>query len=367
MTKNIIIGLFVLFSALAFAQKPSQKGKAKAKPAKAQASTIQKKSNSSVKKAVGKKLVAGKNKGKKKYTKTAPPVNEAVAPTVQADAVSATALQSVSGSVQGENLGIKQLKKSERPVDGPYKKESLKNTRIIPFAVMRESDVVYSKRVWREIDLREKMNYVFGAPKSRLIDIIIDAVNAGELTAYDATGKKDDVNGDEFSAILSPQQMMAKFADSVLVPILDKEGNTIGTRVKPGEFNPDSVTKFRIKEDWIFDKQRSVFEPRIIGIAPMMKVKAAGQSFDDQPAFWVYFPEARPLFATKAIANRKNDATNLSYDDLFVKRMFSSYIVKESNVEDLRIKDYAQGIDRLYESERIKKELMNYEHDLWSY
>jgi hypothetical protein len=41
--------------------------------------------------------------------------------------------------------------------------------------------------------------------------------------------------------------------------------------------------------------------------------------------------------------------------------------VKESNTEDLRIKDYALGIERLYESERIKKALMDFEHDLWSF
>lgn len=256
---------------------------------------------------------------------------------------------------------------TEKPVDGYFKRETIQNAKVTPFPVMREADVAFSKRIWREIDLREKLNKVLAAPKARLIDIILDAINAGELTAYDPTPRKGDLNGDEFSAILTPQQVMSKLADSVLIPILDSEGNTIGSTIKPGEFNPDSVTKYRLKEDWVFDKQRSVFEPRIIGIAPMIKIKAAGQAFDDQPAFWIYFPEARPLFATKAIANRKNDVTNLSFDDLFVKRIFSSYIVKESNVEDLRIKDYAQGIDKLIESERIKKELMDYEHDLWSY
>jgi gliding motility associated protien GldN len=137
--------------------------------------------------------------------------------------------------------------------------------------------------------------------------------------------------------------------------------------VKAGEFNPDSIIKFRIKEDWIFDKQRSVFEPRIVGIAPMVRISAAGQAFDEQPAFWIYFPEARHLLVTKAVVNRSNDATGLSYDDIFIKRIFSSYIVKESNTEDLRIKDYALGIERLYESERIKKALMDFEHDLWSF
>ncbi len=255
----------------------------------------------------------------------------------------------------------------DRPVDGYYKKTNILNATVTPYANLRELDVMFSKRIWREIDLRDKMNMIFASPKGRLIDIIYDAVMAGELTAYDATSTKEDVNGDEFSTILKPEEAMAKFADSVLVPLFDDEGNQTGTEVRPGEFNPDSIVKFRIKEDWIFDKQRSVFEPRIVGIAPMVKVKAAGQSFDDQPAFWIYFPEVRQILVTKEVTNRTNDATGLSYDDVFMKRLFASYIVKESNPEDLRIKDYAQGIDKLFESDKIKKELMDREHDLWSY
>ncbi len=256
----------------------------------------------------------------------------------------------------------------DKPIDGYYKKTNLLSAKVTPYANLREVDVMFSKRVWREIDLREKMNMIFASPKARLIDILMDAITAGELTAYDASSTKGDVNGDEFSSVLQPEQALSRFADSVLVPIIDpKTGEQTGTQVKAGEFNPDSVVKFRIKEDWVFDKQRSVFEPRIVGIAPMIKIKAAGQSFDEQPAFWIYFPEARPLLATKEVANRKNDATGLSYDDVFMKRLFASYIVKESNPEDLRIKDYAQGIDRLYESERVKKELLNFEHDLWTY
>jgi hypothetical protein len=99
----------------------------------------------------------------------------------------------------------------------------------------------------------------------------------------------------------------------------------------------------------------------------MVKISKAGQAFDEQPAFWIYFPEARNLLVTKAAVNRTNDLAGLSYDDIFMKRIFSSYVVKESNPNDLRIKDYAIGIDKLYESERVKKALMDFEHDLWSY
>ncbi|MGV3510305.1 MAG: gliding motility protein GldN [Sphingobacteriaceae bacterium] len=255
----------------------------------------------------------------------------------------------------------------EKPLDGHYKKDNLLNAKVTPYANLREADVMFQKRVYREIDLREKMNRIYASPKARLIDIIMDAVTAGELTAY-AHPVGGDPNVHEFSTVLKPEEAMGKFADSVLVQQYDANGDPIGNgSMVAGEFNPDSIVKFQIKEDWIFDKQRSIFEPRIIGIAPMVKIKAAGQDLGEQPAFWVYFPEARHTFVTKEVMSRANDATGLSYDDIFMKRLFSSYIVKESNPDDLRIKDYAQGIDRLYEAEKIKKEMLDYEHDLWSY
>ncbi|WPU95149.1 gliding motility protein GldN [Mucilaginibacter sabulilitoris] len=255
----------------------------------------------------------------------------------------------------------------ERPLDGYYKKNNILNAKVTPLPNLRENDVVFAKRVWREIDIREKMNQYMASPKSRLIDILLNAISAGELTAYDPTPTKDDPGGDAFTVPLSAGGAKSKMADSSVVDRFDKDGNKIGSELRAGEFNPDSVVKFRIKEDWVFDKQRSVFEPRIVGIAPLVKPKAGNLDLDYQPAFWVYFPEARPILATKEVVSRNSDATGLSFDDIFMKRIFTSYIVKESNDKDERIKDYAQGIDKLYESERIKKSLMDWELNLWSY
>jgi gliding motility associated protien GldN len=259
----------------------------------------------------------------------------------------------------------------ERPLDGYYKKDNILNAKVTPLPNLRENDVAFAKRVWREIDVREKMNQYLASPKRRLIDVLLDAITAGELTAYDPTpGKKDDPGGDSFLTPLGAGQAQGRMAsDSSVVNKLDKDGNVVSSSMVAGEFNPDSVVKFRIKEDWVFDRQRSVFEPRIIGIAPLIKPKVANAdiNIDYQPAFWVYFPEARPILATKEVASRNNDATGLSFDDVFMKRIFTSYIVKESNDKDERIKDYAQGIDKLYESDRIKKSLMDWELNLWSY
>ena len=202
-----------------------------------------------------------------------------------------------------------------------------------------------------------------------------------------------------------------------MVEQYNENNEVVGSHYEKRDLSGESVVKFRIKEDWIFDKQRAVFEPRIIGIAPLITpqipgavafatggavtpaasnvdpfdpfavqtqeepvnqvstpvieapaTSTFGPQVDATPAFWIYFPEARHVFVNKEVVNRNSDATGLSYDDVFIKRLFSSYIIKQSNSEDLRIKDYIKDdIDRLLESERIKKALMDYEQDLWSY
>jgi len=277
------------------------------------------------------------------------------------------AAPSTSMDVQAQPAGTTPAKPFDRPLDGYYKKTDIFSARVTPYPNLREADVVFSKRVWREIDTREKMNNYLASPKARLIDVIMDAVAAGELTAYDATpGSKEDPDGDAFAHPLTPQQAYAKMVDSSVVEKQDKNGNSNRMKVA-GILNADSIVKFRIKEDWIFDKQRSVFEPRIIGIAPLVKPEAGGADVAYQPAFWIYFPDARAIFATKEVVDNNNDATGLSFDDVFVKRIFASYVVKESNDKNDRIADYAQGIDKLYESERIKKSLMDWELNLWQY
>lgn len=293
----------------------------------------------------------------------------------------------------------------EPPVDGYYVKSDILDREVVPYSNIRPTDVAYVKRIWREFDVREKMNSIYASPKSRLIDVIMEAVLAGELTAYDPTPTEEDPTGDSFKTRLAPDQVLGRFgSDSTLVEEYDEDGNVISSHFEASAFNPDDVVRFRIKEDWIFDKQRSVFEPRIIGIAPLVTPKideitgggttdmfggtaddfagvdsldipgldtgsdASAIAADAYPAFWIYFPEARHILVNKEVTSRHNDATGLSYDDLFVKRLFSSYIVKQSNPEDLRIRDYiANGEDRLYEAERIKKSLVDFEQDLWSY
>ena len=263
---------------------------------------------------------------------------------------------------------ITKAKDKTRPIDGWYEKTSIKQNKMVTLPELREADVVFEHRVWREIDLREKMNQVMAAPKSRLIDILMDAINRGELTAYDpSVSTTDDPDGDQFSTPLTAAKARTMLADSSVVNSFDKNGEKIGSKMVAGEFNPDSILRFRLKEDFIFDKQRSVAEYRIIGIAPLIRKKLGNIQTDYQPAFWLYFPEVRKVLVKKPVVNHHNDVTGLSYDDMFMKRLFNGYIVKESNDKDTRIKDQFKGFDRLYESERINKALLDWELNLWQY
>ena len=95
--------------------------------------------------------------------------------------------------------------------------------------------------------------------------------------------------------------------------------------MKPGEvddFNRTEVTKWRIKEEWFFDKHRSSMDVRIIGMCPI-QTKIVDSTVKETPLFWIYFPEWRDLFVQTKVANfTKNNAQQRSYLGILEKRMF---------------------------------------------
>jgi gliding motility associated protien GldN len=132
------------------------------------------------------------------------------------------------------------------------------------------------------------------------------------------------------------------------------------------QFDPTKVTRLRIKEDWYFDKQRSQMLVRIEAICPVMMTEHEGQMVPT-PLFWVSYPQARKVLARALAFNPQNSAKRLSYDDIFIKRLFQSYIYKVQNVYDRRISDYASGVAALRESQRIQRKMFNFEQYLWQY
>lgn len=258
---------------------------------------------------------------------------------------------------------------AQNVLDGVYVKEHYPTRKVVPYTHLREADVMWATRIWRKLDLREKINHPLYYPTERIKDrrsltqVIVEAVQEGSLTAYD-------VMDDEFTLTLTKAEIEKKLMriDTEYIENPDPPYDLQMTIIEE-PFQPKTVKEYRLKEDWFFDKQRSVLDVRIIGICPVQDNidPLTGEVRGSTPMFWIYFPEARNIFASAEVFNRSNDAERRTLEDIFWKRVFGSYVYKEKNVYDRLIQDYKQGIDQLLEAEKIKQEIFFLEHDLWDY
>jgi gliding motility associated protien GldN len=129
------------------------------------------------------------------------------------------------------------------------------------------------------------------------------------------------------------------------------------------------VKQITVYEEWYFNKKLSTLEVRIIAIQPIY------MGYDEQlgriarrPLFWIKYDDVRDALARHEAFVTNNDAQRISFDDLFMQRKFGSVIIGESNVyNDRFISDFATGKYTLFEADKIKMDLFNFEHDLWEY
>lgn len=250
---------------------------------------------------------------------------------------------------------------ADRPLDDITEKTNVMEKRILPYDHIREADIFWEKRIWRVIDVREKMNLPFAYPERPLFTILMDAAMDNEIKVYST-------EDDKFSARLEPGEVATMGATVDTVITFDPETYEEQIQIVRNELNPEDVQRFRLKEIWFFDEETSTMQVRILGIAPLIDVKDDNGNFKyEKPMFWVYYPEARNILARELVFNPGNDASPNSWEDLFEMRYFSSYIYKESNVYDRKLQDYLSGVDILLEADKVKQEIFNFEHDLWSY
>lgn len=312
-------------------------------------------------------------------------------------------------------------------LDGVYVEEHVPTKKVVPYEYLREADAIWSKRVWRVIDLREKMNLplyypleksfsIFDEDKGE-VSILYDhnrrwslwriirrhayekVMNgqAPDITCYfvcdddDCSGGARPEDGDQFKYPLVPpagdytdsnyvaalNRLFNEVQFGQLEDVYDEDGmlvfeddGSIRQKQSPDVLTPilsEQIVQYHIKEDWFFDKERSVMDVRILGIAPVVYQKDGDQIKGYERLFWIYFPECRYVFQNYFVYNRNNDSRRMSFDDVFWKRQFSSYVYKESNVHDRAIDTYKVGVDALLESEKIKEDIFKIEHDVWHF
>jgi gliding motility associated protien GldN len=278
--------------------------------------------------------------------------------------------------------------------DDPYKMNNVYEKRhhidkeVVHLTHLRESDIMWSRKIWREIDLRQKINHPFYYPqevgtiktvdRNNLFKVLYNAaIGKGEVQIRAFSAKYDDefqqqIDPQELESIVEGSEFDIIALDDFGDEMLDKDGNPVVLRKdRKNALNQADIRRWRVKEQWFFDKQRSVMDVRIIGLCPIADLRdefTGVLSGEKMPICWFYFPEARQVLKNAQSFNLvKNESENRTFEDIFLKRMFSSTIVKEGNVYDRDVNQYMVGLDALLEAEKIKAEIFNIEHDLWEY
>ena len=258
-----------------------------------------------------------------------------------------------------------------------YTRQAVTERKVVDWPYLREADVLWAKRVWRIVDTRQKQNQPMKWPKNPLKIILYNAIRSEKLTAY---------KNDSLTSILSPTEFKNFMAEKKPVTtFIDPNGdpddpNNIRIDSVDVSLNPEDIQKYKIVEDWIFDKKESRMYVRIIAIAHMIAPQKEGVELGEMEWCWLKYhkdvsdadvADVRSVLVNMEVFNRQNDAARLTYDDWFEQRLFTSYIVKEANPYDMAINGFADFKDNgeaaLLEAERIKNELFEKEHDLWEY
>jgi gliding motility associated protien GldN len=243
------------------------------------------------------------------------------------------------------------------------------STRVLAWQPVRENDVLWRKRVWREIDTRERQNQAFRFPGDDntgggfYIEILMNAVKNGRVKAYSGLD-------DRFTTAMTRDAIMEQLAgkpDTSYVE--DAETGQTKMVIVQRDFNPDAITRYRIKEDWIMDRNLGRMVVRIIGIAPYIdRVGPDGEYRGSAALFWLYYPEVREVNAQYEVYNPENDAARMTWDEFFESRQFASRIVKVSNPFDANFRELGMSnMEQLHEAQRAQEEIFNREHDMWVY
>lgn len=254
----------------------------------------------------------------------------------------------------------------------------------IPYPFVDERDILWKKTVWEIIDLKQKANLPFYFPtinngylsndRISLFRVLIDAIEDGSISEVYRTShfrdklSKEEINQNLYLRKLSEEGIIKMNAGELVV---DDDYDVY-------EIQSDKILQYWIKGTWYFSKRLGALRYQLIGIAAVAPDvttldEPSNQGIDVSddslvPLFWIWYKDVRQVLAKHKVYTGQNTAQLYSYDDFLVGRKFQSVIYGEENIYDDRlIRDYVteSSMEQLFEAERIKETILNFELDIW--
>jgi gliding motility associated protien GldN len=151
-------------------------------------------------------------------------------------------------------------------INGAYNKRTTIDRKPAPLPMIREADAIWSKTVWRIIDLREKPNQRLYYPtremqgRINLFNLLLKGIEEKRITAFDAA-----LGDDEFKTPITYNQVKQQFGDSVIsIKVPDINTGIERDSLIQVDLPINQVKQIEIKEVWYFDKQKSSLQVRIL-------------------------------------------------------------------------------------------------------
>ncbi len=263
----------------------------------------------------------------------------------------------------------------------------------------RADDIVWSRVVYRIIDMRYKQNYQlyfpvrYDDPQYRsLFKVIVDGIVDGMPVYRKAQDNikpqfydEDLIGKAEIPTLFMVDDPTADYSEDTchynvecsdaMLLHYDKKEDKMSFHFYPYESFVKNQLKYLIQEIIFFDRHTSRLYSKIIAIAPLQADKIFSTDQDqvmsalhESILFWIPFDALRPYMAKQYMIPQLNDSKRMTFDEFFAKKLYTSYILGDSNMYNRMILDYATtDADVKKEQQRIFDELLNFEQDLWEY
>ena len=285
-------------------------------------------------------------------------------------------------------FGQANLLNAKNPLEVGDSSSSKAIVEFMDYEYVDDKDILWSKVVYEFIDLNERLNFPLLFPvndtkyddtRKSLWRIIRENIENGKISeVYDSNND----NFTEASRIIGKDStdLEAKIYKNYNISDIYK------SKYVPESFVPREIASsadifgYVIKGVWYFDKIHAELRYRLLAIQPYgtdLKTSVDGEE-TETGYFWIWYPSIREILDDHLVFNDKNNNNRVSFDELLINRRFSSYIYKYDNVYgDREIRDYIRQRDNesyaqwqtriVMESERIKKEILDFEIDMWGY